>query len=122
MNVGLPWFAELRGKLREVGIPATVAFGRTQDKPAKWVVAINRSLPFSDIVAVLRVATQLPFEGFELWDPVREAGEEEDVLFGGYGDSFTPITADLRERIAREQFEAIDLAHYVQEQQQAAEF
>lgn len=99
INDHLPFAADLRLSLKERGIPVAAIFGKINGThPIKrHTIAISEEIDWSHVVQLLRVAAKFDFEGFSFWYPVRDAGEDEDVYFGSYGDrSSIPFTDELR--------------------------
>jgi hypothetical protein len=98
MHAQLPRFAAIRAALGDAGIPVAEVFGRAlrddAAPPENWVVSINRALPAPHKAALLRALRPFGLDGFQLWRPVRDADESEDVYIGSYGVStyarFTP--------------------------------
>jgi hypothetical protein len=89
INDHLPRFAEMRAALRAAGIPVAEIFGNAQratsEPPDNWVVSLNRALPAAHKAALLRVLRPFGLDGFQLWRPVADADESEDVYIGSYG-------------------------------------
>ena len=89
VNDHLPRFAEIRAALRVAGIPVAEIFGNAQREtsapPDNWVVSLNRALPAPHKAALLRVLRPFGLDGFQLWRPVADADESEDVYIGSYG-------------------------------------
>jgi hypothetical protein len=89
INDHLPRFAEIRAALRLAGIPVAEIFGNSHRAaaapPDNWVVSLNRALPAAHKAALLRVLLPFGLDGFQLWRPVADADESEDVYIGSYG-------------------------------------
>jgi hypothetical protein len=89
INDHLPRFADVRAALRAAGIPVAEIFGNahgaTSEPPDNWVVSLNRALPITHKAALLRVLLPFGLDGFQLWRPVADADESEDVYIGSYG-------------------------------------
>lgn len=108
-----PKFNEVRESLRDAGIPLSEIFGDDQEgPPSRWIISLSNSLPVSHKAAVLRAVLPYGFDGFQFWDPVRDADEAEDVYIGSYGDkSYARIDGDLSNLLQRD-IEDSDLRHY----------
>lgn len=89
LNDHLPRFAQIRDALHAAGIPVAEVFGHAgragAEPPANRVVALNRALPPAHKAALLRVLLPFGLDGFQLWRPVADADESEDVYIGSYG-------------------------------------
>ena len=101
LNAQLPRQAELRAALAAAGIPVAEVFGQRGDAPTNRVVSISRALPVAHKAAVLRALLPFGFDGFQLWRPVRDADENEDVYIGSYGtESYARFTPELEALLA----------------------
>jgi hypothetical protein len=116
INDHLPRFAEIREALRLAGIPVAEIFGNahraSSEPPDNWVVSLNRALPAAHKAALLRVLLPFGLDGFQLWRPVADADESEDVYIGSYGvDQYARFTDELAALLAGTPEDA-DLDHY----------
>lgn len=113
LNECHPKFTDIRTALREAKIPLGAIFGhKGLEPPTKWIVSLSHHLPIANRIAVLRAVLSFGFDGFEFWEPVREADEGEDVYIGSYGDgSYALITEELT-ALLESDLEAVDLNHY----------
>ena len=116
INDHLPRFAEIRAALRGAGIPVAEIFGNahreSSEPPGNWVVSLNRALPAAHKAALLRVLLPFGLDGFQLWRPVADADESEDVYIGSYGvDQYARFTDELATLLAGTPEDA-DLDHY----------
>ena len=116
INDHLPRFAEIREALRAAGIPVAEIFGNahreSSEPPDNWVVSLNRALPAAHKAALLRVLLPFGLDGFQLWRPVADADESEDVYIGSYGvDQYARFTDELVALLASAPEDA-DLDHY----------
>jgi hypothetical protein len=130
INDHLPQFSSLRDALHAAGIPVAEVFGHAQRAgtapPANQVVAINRALPVAHKAALLRVLLPFGLDGFQLWRPVVDADENEDVYIGSYGVAhyarFTGELATLLEDdVADADLDDYRRRHLVREEERAAE-
>jgi hypothetical protein len=104
LNDHRPDFLEIREALQQAGIPVTVVFGAANRAhfPKNWIVAINSSIEFEHVIALLKVLIHFDFTGFNRWDPVPDAGETEDIYIGAYGERiYVRITAELKDLLAK---------------------
>lgn len=100
LNRQHPRFKEIRQSLREAKIPLTSFFGNQEVPPKKWVIAIGNQLPINHKIALLKTVLPYDFDGFQLWNPLRDAEENEDVYIGSYGIySYAPINDELMEML-----------------------
>lgn len=113
LNRSHPKFTDVRTALREASIPLGAIFGDEDDvPPTEWVVALSHQLPFAHRVAVLRAVLPFGFDGFEFWEPYRDAGENEDVYIGSFGNgNYAAVTEELTALLESE-LEAVDLNYY----------
>lgn len=103
-------FREIRTALRNARIPLNDIYG--ESPPSKWIICLNRSLPIQNKLQLLRTLLPFGFDGIQLWTPVREADENEDVYIGSYGDeNYAKVTEELLE-LLKEEVEEIDLRRY----------
>lgn len=111
MNRYHPNFKEIREALKAAKIPITSYFGKKEELPNRWVISLSRFLPITHKTAILRELLPFEFDGFQLWEPIREADETEDVYIGSYGSSpVASINKDLRELLRQDDIEESDLA------------
>lgn len=111
-----PRFKEIREALRAEQIPLAEIFGDlkipSSKPPGRWIVAINRSMPVAHKFALLKLALRFDFDGYQIWRPLEDVGETEDVYFGSYGEAtYVTITPELGTLID-EGAEEADLHHY----------
>ncbi|WP_265467533.1 hypothetical protein [Aeromonas salmonicida] len=108
-----PNFIEVREALRSANIPLSEIFGDAQEgPPSRWIVSLSHSLPARHKSALLKAIIPYGFDGFQFWDPVREADETEDVYIGSYGDrSYARIDDSLSE-LLQKNVEDSDLRYY----------
>ena len=92
VNTRLSDGAAIRAKLAELGVGEITGFSGGEG-PKRRVVAISGYLPTSAVDEVARVARELHFEGYTIFDNRAEM-TEEDVLFGAYGDVDTEFGDD----------------------------
>lgn len=113
LNEYHPKFTDVRTALRGANIPLTTIFGsKTEVLPTKWIISLSNHLPTTHRIAILRAVLPFGFDGFEFWEPIREAEEDEDVYIGSYGDgSYARVTEQLATLLEGE-LEAVDLNHY----------
>jgi len=74
-------------------------FGKSSgtNPPNKWIISFNESMGPRYVIALLKVLVPFGFDGFHRWDPVGEAGEDEDVYIGSYGvTKYSKITPKLK--------------------------
>jgi len=96
LNVHHPEFNAIRRSLKDAGIPLSELFGKTSGKPEKWIISIDRSMPFTHKVKLLDVLVPFGFDGFLFWNPAVDADENENVYIGSYGGGrWTAITSEL---------------------------
>lgn len=110
-----PQVDDIRTALKYSHIPLAEFFGNVDmgDSPDNWVISINESMPFPHRKHLLRTLSEFRFDGFHLWEPVREAEENEDVYVGSYGvDNYTRFSDQLRTLLGNEDLEAADLDRY----------
>jgi len=112
LHIGHPQFKDIRKSMKEAGIPIKEFFGKKHDLPKSWVVALSYNLPITFKAAILKLAIDFRFDGFQLWEPVREAEENEDVYIGSYGtSSFAPMNDEFR-ALLNDGLEEVDLEYY----------
>jgi hypothetical protein len=111
LNLSHPRYPDIRGALRSAQIPLAELFGDAKRPPKLWLIALSNQLPTEHQVALLQLLLPFGFEGFQLWNPVREAGENEDVYIGSYGGEYVKVTPELHALLADE-IEPIDLDYY----------
>lgn len=85
INQYLPDRDELGAKLSALGIMGYRSFGGTEPPPGR-TVAISQYLPKKVIKDLVRVAGNLGFSHYTIFDNHGEQ-TEEDVLFGSYGEA-----------------------------------
>jgi hypothetical protein len=116
INDHLPRFAEIRAALRAAGIPVAEIFGNAQratsEPPDNWVVSLNRALPAAHKAALLRVLRPFGLDGFQLWRPVADADESEDVYIGSYGVATYARFGDELDALLAGTPDDADLDHY----------
>jgi len=105
INAQLPRYAEMLAALREARIPVAEVFGHAPaaggEAPPNRVVSLSRALPAAHQAALLRALLPFGFDGFQLWNPVRDADEDEDVYIGSYGArAYAPMDAGLAQLLA----------------------
>ena len=106
-----PNFRQIKAALKAAKIPITSYFGHKGKLPNRWVISLSKFLPITHKTAILRELMPFKFDGFQLWEPMREADENEDVYIGSYGSSpVAPINKELRELIKQDDIEESDLA------------
>ncbi len=106
-----PDFKEIKAALKAAKIPITSYFGNKGKVPSRWVISLSRFLPITHKTAILRELMPFKFDGFQLWEPMMEADENEDVYIGSYGSSpVAPINKELRELLMQDDIEESDLA------------
>lgn len=114
LNETLSDYRQIRIALREANIPLTEIFGGGLNKPKNRIISLSYSIPASHKAQILRVLLPFSFDGIQLWEPVSEADENEDVYIGSYGaTTYAPITDELEE-ILEGEVEDVDLQHYYQ--------
>jgi|GEM_PF-729332 len=112
LNECHPKFKEIRQSLHSADIPLAEIFGDTEVLPKNWLISISHHLPLQHTVHLLRTVLPFNFDGFQFWEPQREADENEDVYVGSYGGgSYAKITDEL-ERLLSGDTEKVDLKHY----------
>ena len=114
LNQAHPQVEEVRAALKRAGIPLAEFFGGSHfPLPPKWAISISKFMPFSHQKLLLKVLSDFSFEGFQLWEPVRDANENEDVYIGSYGvQNFVKITDQLRVLLNEPDVEEADFARY----------
>jgi hypothetical protein len=105
INAQLPRYAEILAALRAARIPVAEVFGHAPaaggEPPANRVVSLSRALPAAHQAALLRALLPFGFDGFQVWNPVRDADEDEDVYIGSYGArTYAPMDAGLARLLA----------------------
>lgn len=111
LNQTHPRAGDIREALRRAQIPLADIFG--DNPPTRWIVSISYHLPVAHKALLLRTILPLGFDGFQLWEPQREADENEDVYIGGYGEQtvYAKITDELGELLDKK-VEAVDINFY----------
>ncbi|CAI8748227.1 T2SSG domain-containing protein [Pseudomonas sp. IT-P253] len=117
-----PNYKEIKNALRASGIPIASIFGSAKLSPPEvWTIALNPMLPVDHKVQILRAALPHGFEGIELYEPIAEAGETEDVYIGGYGvGNYSKVTPELYDLLDGDIYEA-ELSLYCQQNKVYAE-
>lgn len=95
-----PNYKKIKDSLNSSGIPIASTIGNRLTKaiPEAWTISLNPIMPASHKSQILKVVLPFGFDGIELYSPVPEAGETEDVYIGGYGvGNYSKITPDLFE-------------------------
>lgn len=116
INDHLENFKEIRGLLKNRGIPLNGIFGSavTNDVPDEPVMTFTHSLDFQAKVAAIQLAFEIGIVGYNYYGP-----EEEDsvdhILIGSYNveRSYTPLTQQLK-RIVSNKPEPVDINYYEQ--------
>lgn len=93
-----PNYNEIKKALHLSGIPIASTIGNRLTKviPEAWVISLNPIMPISHKSKILKTVLPFDFDGVELYSPIPEAGETEDVYIGGYGvGNYSKITPDL---------------------------
>lgn len=112
-----PKFDQIREALRSANVPLAEIFDGNHELPKLWIIAISHYLPVPHSVHLLRVLLPFGFDGFQFWEPQRDAEENEDVYIGSYGGgSYARVTPELETLINRE-VEPVDLSHYYKRHQ-----
>jgi hypothetical protein len=108
-----PKFQEIREALRAANIPLAAIFGGVNSEPPeKWIIALSYHMPVSHKARLLEVLLPFRFDGFNFWEPEREAEENEDAYIGSYGiRTYACITPELSE-LVHKKIEAVDLSYY----------
>lgn len=113
LNILHPKFTEIRESLQTAGIPLAETFGiEGEDPPERWIVSLSNSLPTAHKSQLLKAILPFGFDGFQLWDPIREAEETEDVYIGSYGDKSYALINDGLLNLLEKDLEASDLRSY----------
>lgn len=113
VNVKHPQFTDIRVALAAANIPLSEMFGMYGKEPDRWVVSIDSHMPVSHKVKILQVLQPFKFDGFLFWEPVPDAGEEENVYIGSFGSrDYAPFTDELRDLLAGH-VDPIDLKIYM---------
>ncbi|WP_336355396.1 hypothetical protein [Pseudomonas granadensis] len=100
-----PSYNSIKEALRSAGIPIASTIGNRVTKviPEAWTISLSPILPASHKSQILKIVLPFGFDGIELYYPVPEAGETEDVYIGGYGvGNYSKITPGLFELLAGE--------------------
>lgn len=84
--------AVVKAKLAELGVTQITGFG-SNEAPDHRVVAISGYLSAAAVDEVAKVAGDLSFDGYTIFDN-RAEGTEQDVLFGAYGSVEFEFTND----------------------------
>ena len=95
-----PNYTQIKDSLHLSGIPIASTFGNILTKaiPEAWTVSLNPIMPVSHKIQLLKAVLPFGFVGIELYHPVPEAGETEDVYIGGYGiGNYSAVTPELFE-------------------------
>lgn len=93
-----PNYNKIKDSLHSSGIPIASTIGNRLAKviPDAWIISLNPIMPASHKFQILKAVLPFGFDGIELYYPVPEAGETEDVYIGGYGvGNYSKITPDL---------------------------
>ncbi|UZE27016.1 hypothetical protein [Pseudomonas asplenii] len=93
-----PNYKKIKDSLHSAGIPITSTIGNrlTRAIPEAWTISLNPIMPVSHKSQILKLLLPFGFDGIELYQPIPEADETEDVYIGGYGvGSYSKITPDL---------------------------
>ncbi|WP_449122854.1 hypothetical protein [Pseudomonas sp. MPG01] len=93
-----PNYKKIKDSLQSFGIPITSIIGNrlTKVTPEAWTISLNPIMPASHKSQLLKAVLPFGFDGIELYYPLPEAGETEDVYIGGYGvGTYSKITSDL---------------------------
>lgn len=112
LNQKHPRFRELRDALRSASIPLTTIFGDHEHVPSKWIISLSHQLPLAHKVQLLRTVLPHGFDGLQFWTPQPEAGEDEDVYIGSYGDGQYARVTEQLSQLLQDQIEAVDLRFY----------
>lgn len=116
INDHLPRFTAIRDALRAARIPVVEIFGNahlpSSAPPDNWVVSLNRALPIAHKAELLRVLLPFGLDGFQLWRPVADADESEDVYIGSYGVTQYAAFSDELAELLDGDIEDADLDHY----------
>lgn len=99
-----PQAEEIKSALKAAKIPVSTVFSPYDNKPPeKWIISINPAIPAALKAQLLRALLPFKFEGFELYTPVREIEEYEDVYIGGFGyGQYAKITPELHTLLEKE--------------------
>lgn len=93
-----PNYEKIKDSLHSVGIPiaSTIGDKLTRAIPGVWTISLSPIMPASHKLQILKTVLPFGFDGIELYQPIPELGETEDVYIGGYGvGSYSKITPDL---------------------------
>jgi hypothetical protein len=93
-----PNYIKIKGSLLSYGIPIASTIGNRMTKvmPEAWTISLNPVMPIAHKSQILKLLLPFGFDGIELYSPLPEAGETEDVYIGGYGvGNYSRITQDL---------------------------
>ncbi|MBX8621750.1 hypothetical protein K4754_06880 [Pseudomonas glycinae] len=93
-----PNYKKIKESLNLSGIPIASTIGNRVTKaiPEAWTISLNPIMPVSHKSQLLRTVLPFGFDGIELYYPLPEAGETEDVYIGGYGvGNYSKITPEL---------------------------
>lgn len=93
-----PNYKKIKESLHLAGIPIASTIGNILTKvvPEAWTVSLNPIMPLSHKYQMLRTVLPFGFDGIELYSPLPEAGETEDVYIGGYGvGNYSKVTPEL---------------------------
>lgn len=114
LNQSHPEVEQIRAALRSAEIPLAEFFGGAPlPTPSNWAISISEFIPFTHQKHLLEVLIDFSFEGFQLWEPVRDANENEDVYIGSFGvSSYVRITEQLRVLLSDPGVEEADFACY----------
>lgn len=110
-----PEFEKIVAALAEAKIPITDTFGKRNGatRPSRWVISIHVGLPIGMQAQLLKVLLPFNFAGYQLWEPRRDAEENEDVYIGSYGnDAYARITPKLKEILSQANPETTLNAYY----------
>lgn len=108
-----PKFQAIREALKAANIPLAVIFGgANSEPPEKWIISLSYHMPVAHKARLLEVLLPFGFDGFNLWEPEREAEESEDAYIGSYGiTTYARTTTELLD-LVQKKIEAVDLSYY----------
>jgi hypothetical protein len=97
VNKLLPEYSNIRKALRDRNIYVASIFGNHEaPHPEKWVISISEYLPDNYKADILKSVADFGIDGFQVWEPRREADENEDVYIGSYDEKYyAPINREL---------------------------
>jgi hypothetical protein len=112
-----PNFKAIREALKSAKIPLTSIFGGSDGPPIKWIVALSYQMPVLHKAQLLETVLPFGFDGIHLWDPQRDAEENEDAYIGSYGVStYAQVSPELID-LVKTNIDAVDLDYYVKNHQ-----